>query len=213
MQGLPFKHLTQKRRLTTSPSLTGFSTPVVTGQFRCHLVATCLADPHYAHIFSNIAASGGPIPDLRALHCSHLPAAKARISWWPAEALARASFPASLGSIGRSSTRQGCVYIQTIWTLEHLFFQFRTSYIYHHWPTSTINSFWSFHASRQKTHLLRTSPSVRAYLDDTCALASLPLAPALHHLHPASLQAGQLRDAASLALGVPGTRTALQSAV
>ena len=83
-----------------------------------------------------------------------------------------------MGSIGRSSTRQGRVYIQTIWTLEHLFFQFRTSYIYHHWPTSTFNSFWSFHAPRQKTHLLRTS---HASLHQS-AHTSTTLATSLLHL-------------------------------
>jgi len=142
LQGLPFKHLTHKRRLTTRPSHTGFSTLDCAGQFRCQLVATCLAGPHYHSPFSSISTSGGPIPDVGALHCTPSSCSTERGYPGGRRDCCASSCCCIIGLHWSGSRRVGAVFIsKPSGPAEHLVVQFRTSYIYHHWPTPRSISF------------------------------------------------------------------------
>lgn len=156
MQGLPSKLVTHKPRLTTSPLETGSSTLDSTGQFRCRLLASPLVGPLDAHIFSSISTSGPVGPWSIAFAILPRPTPQSEDILVTAEALARASSAASLGSIGPVvDVSRPCLYpnhlvLQPIWSPN-----FWTSYIYQH-PTRIFPL--SFRPIRTRTHCPNDAP-------------------------------------------------------
>jgi hypothetical protein len=216
LQGLPFKQLTHKSRLTTTSLPSAFSTPTAAGPSPVISCLRLLADPLRARCLSSFPnrdgafrfpllhcqtpsshpneGTPGPIttrqwPSVPAIFCSF------GLHYWPLSPRARVVFisirPANLRAL------------PTI--------QFGTSVAHHPTPPRPRASSIRLFHSTQRAALFLTNTSPVAHIRPTSTSPLPTLAPPLHN--PSKLcKSGQLRDASSLALGVSGSRTSLQSA-